>query len=126
VNLLRRLTKGHRVFLNAARREGISPKSRVTFAMLADANEEAIDTIKDQSERITLLENAMRTADQAVQALVADDKALRQQVADLTAQNAAKDQQIAALQANSITDATLADVNTLVPEPPAPTEGQPA
>jgi septal ring factor EnvC (AmiA/AmiB activator) len=114
-----KLNLARNAFLKYARRHPCSPKA-VQAVMLADAIEESID-------RQTLLETQLRTADQAVQALVADDKALRQQVADLTAANAAKDQQIAALQANSITDTTLADVNTLVPEPPAPpTDGQPA
>lgn len=65
------------------------------------------------ADRILELEKSMRTADDAVKALVADDKALRQQVSDLQAENTT-------LKANAITGDTLAAVNELVPEAVTP------
>jgi multidrug efflux pump subunit AcrA (membrane-fusion protein) len=113
--LTRKLAKVRDALLSAGRRHEGDPAKRAKACELADWVEEAIDRL----ERIKFLEASMRSANEAIRALIDDDRAKRAQIADLQAQ-------LAAAQANAVSADNLAGINELVPEEPAPTPPPPA
>jgi len=119
--LTRKLQRIRELLIKAAKR---TPAQRVEFCELADWAEEAIERI----DRITFLEISMRSANEAVRALIDDDKVKRQQISDLTnantvlaGENADLKSQLNAAQTNAVDPSLVTEIDTLIPPPPETT-----
>lgn len=100
-------------------------KIRDTFLWAARRNErnraaltEQADWADEAAERFIQLEIEMRTTNEAIRALIDDDKANRATIASLSTENGDLKAQLATAQADAVSPENLAAVNELVPEVP--------
>lgn len=115
MNLAHRLNTARNTFLAYARR---NPCKAVKAMELADGIESAIEQLHEQGKRITLLEQHMRTADQAVKDLLTIDAAKDATITDLKTK-------LADAETRAIRPDTLAAVNVAAPEPATPSPDAP-